>query len=424
MSGLLLERAVHVGARWALWGALSCLCACPEVDCPGGSSPRESEAWFDATSGAQKRVKLKQGPTLKLKTATMKGPPLPGDGAPAASTDDVRLAFVGKAGGFSAGLAEIDREDVGTFTATATLAVDSPLGLIDGASEARIDLYRPPTADGEIFSVGVRWSQADNGLVAFARDESGEVGTPITFPGQWEVDVRLVQTETDFTWSARATPAVLAAAHAGSTLPAWIDAAGGALLGADGDPFQTLHTEALPVPETPFELALACKSLDPGGAVFFDFLRLEGPQIGGVTERPLMDAIGEGALVPLQEALGELGGGAPDFAALALALEDVDAALDDVRADVAAAQKDHTLQASTQAKRALGALKKATARGQKAVKLLQAGDVAKLEPMTAHVQAAFDGAVVAVANLGGFKGGSLKQLPIVLLPPASEQPPP
>jgi hypothetical protein len=378
-------------SQLATFVLLSCLCQCPE--CP--FDKREDETVLDADKGTAKNGPLRKDASLKMKEQKLKNAPAPGAPLKAGGDDDVRLAFAGIKAGFAAGITTIDREDTGSFDARLTLAIDSSEGL-DDTSEARLDFHRPPDDLGDNWSVGVRWDTEANGLVAFARMNGQDKGTPLTFADTWQVDVRMELTDDEVIFSARPNPP-------GQTLEG-------------GAPYQAIHTAAQAPSEVPFQFALSAL-VGTGARFFFDFLHVDGPELGGAAERPLIDAIGIDITLPLDNLEQALGGGSPDLAAASLVLGDVLESIASSKSNIESAHEEDSLQASTQWKKARGALGKAAKFATKAQKLCDKGDTAKAEKIGDQVHDAWEHAVLAMANLAGFKSSAYGKLPLAFAPP-------
>lgn len=334
-------------------------------------------------------------PKSRLRLASGIGSHLGAAKAPA----DKRLGFTGK-DGFPLGAADILRVDSGPFDVRVTVALGltglkEDSGLFDPGTSGILRLDRPPfdpVTLANSFSTGLvaTYDSASQGFRVTAQDDGhSSLGTPKVIANTREVDLRMQQTATTFTLFTRATPADR------SSPDGWL----------------TVFTTALAAPTTPFSFGLVGRGLDHKGSVFFDFFRLTGPQIGGATERPLMNQIGNLVLSPLGDAHAGLVLGSPDLVAASAALQLAADGAATCQAAIAAAQTAGTLQASTQGAAALKALGKAAKGALGAKKSTDKGDATKAAKIDEKVVASARSVMLAIANLEGFKVTSLKKLP-------------
>jgi hypothetical protein len=315
---------------------------------------------------------------------------------------DKRMTVVGKKD-FSFLHAEIDRVFSGPFDARITIAKGSTKGFDhDFPPVATLNMCRPAVPLGDtaesFLQVKAVWDEKTAGfqLAGVSNIGAADVTNP-SFDGVTQLDLRIEQTDTQLKAYARPTP----------------------LSGADPGGFpwtEVISIDVVPG-EDPLRLSFGGERMHKGAVYFFDYLVVDGPNVGGDVERPLMDDIG-GVVDSFLDVLLLLNVEPVDVSAgrdaLALGLAD----LDTVIADVKATQDGGTFQSSTQGKRALKALAKAKKRAGSALKLVDA-DLADPDVDKAFVASKLtidtvQALVVSIANLNGIPTGSIRKLPFGL----------
>lgn len=322
--------------------------------------------------------------------------PLPPD-----DPNDIRVGFTGK-DGFPLGAMDFSRRDSGPFDARVTILV-GPDGLVDGgiipgfdATGGLLRLDRPPfdeatSSNGLSTVLLATWDENAHGFSITAQSDEFTIPfSPHVISDTLEVDLRIEQTDTTFTLYARRTP-------------------------ADHDPdtgWVTIFTKPLAAPATPFGFGVVGRGLQAGATVTFDFFRLTGPNIGGPTERPLVNQIGGTVINPLIDARDAVLLATPDLAAASAALQLAADGTTAAQTALASAIAGGTLQPFTQsglATKALAKLAKAIASAKKAA---DKGDVGKAPKIEKQIVGAGGFAVTAIGDLFGFKAKKPKDIPL------------
>jgi hypothetical protein len=122
-------------------------------------------------------------------------------------------------------------------------------------------------------------------------------------------------------------------------------------------------------------------------------------------------------VVPDRTAIAELATPSPNLTVVSMALQLVAKGCSDSEASIATEQAAATFQATTLATKAGKVLEKVRKLALAAQKLADKGDLKKVPKLQKTTKAIFENAVVAMANLGGFKFGSYKQIPLAFVYP-------
>lgn len=155
----------------------------------------------------------------------------------------------------------------GKFTAQVTVAFNSIVGLLDGTTCAFLEV-RQPELEPEPRRLGVAafYDAINEGLLVQVMAADGtRFGTPMPFPNQSEVDLRIQQTATQLMFFARLTPGD--------------QSAGG---------WQQVHVLDFPENDEWFRVYTGVRALDKAGAAFFANFALDGDAIGGKVEYPMI----------------------------------------------------------------------------------------------------------------------------------------
>jgi hypothetical protein len=130
-----------------------------------------------------------------------------------------------------------------------------------------------------------------------------------------------------------------------------------------------------------------------------------------------MNAIGITIVVPDRAAEAELATPTPNLSAVSLAMSLIIQASLDAQSSIASEQAAATFQATTLSTKAGKVLEKVRKLALAVQKVADKGDLKKVPKMQKTTKAIFENAVVAMANLGGFKFGSYKQIPLSFVYP-------
>ncbi len=299
-------------------------------------------------------------------------------------------------GAFSFGTAYYDRVLMGEIDARATVAIDDLEGIVDGQTRAAIEIDIPPGGPPFSFTfLEARFNSATPGFTVTGNTNLGPLTTDNpTVISNYEVELRVRKEDNTLTTYTR-DPATVGK-------------------GGDGDGWIIVSEQTVDG-ASPFEISLGAVALGTGAQVFFDDIRVEGGEIGGEVELPLIQQIADAteSFTQAGNALTAEGDGEEPAALTQTGIDDTVTAM----AAIQAAVDGDTLLETTQGKRALSALKKGIKQGTAALKKLQSGNEKKIAKATKNLQKAIEFAATAAANLAGHKAKSAKTVPLGELPP-------
>jgi len=194
----------------------------------------------------------------------------------------------------------IPNKSYGKFIAQVTVAPLTRVGLVDGQSAAFLEMRQPRATGGpRRFSLGAVFDATADGLRVIVSDPEGptQFGTPVTFNGKYEVDLRIQQTDTQLIFSTRETPAD--------------QSAGG---------WTVVHTAALALDASFFHVSIGMRKIGRGGAIGFTHFAIDGDAIGGPAAYPIIAKARE-SFEAVEAAQAKLRTASPDLAAVAADLD-------------------------------------------------------------------------------------------------------
>lgn len=156
----------------------------------------------------------------------------------------------------------------GTFAAQVSVSALRLLGLQSGNSMGFLEWRQPEAAGGpRRFSLVAVFDPVALGLRAKVIDpvSKAELGTPIFFASQAEIDLRIEATATEMIFSARETPEVQ---------------------GPGG--WQVVHTEPLALDPAGWRVYVGTRAVAKGGEWGFTRFAMDGEAIGGTVEYPVI----------------------------------------------------------------------------------------------------------------------------------------
>ncbi|MFN0207727.1 MAG: hypothetical protein ACKVS6_15575 [Planctomycetota bacterium] len=308
---------------------------------------------------------------------------------------DSRLCFLGKKAN-SFGFVLVSRTMTGEFDAQVTIAISSTDGLVSGQSFAGMEMDRPAGSNPLLFKfVGATYNSAANGFLVFASDETGNIGTPVLISNTAQVDLRMMHDAGVFSMSTRKTPPP----------------------GEEGDRWQTVFTDNIPVPESAFALGFGVNNLQQGGSFYFDNFSLgAGLGIAGEPEATILNALLEAADAA-EDAQDKLKEKSPDFVGAAGELMTTLARLDSALSDITDAIEDGTLDPTTHGASAFALLTNARKSAATAKANCETLNPKKIKASLKLIDKAFDAGSAAAANLLGIKAKNKKQLPLAPMGP-------
>ena len=293
------------------------------------------------------------------------------------AADDKRVVIKASRDYTGARVFTFPNNSFGKFTGQVTVAYNSATGLIDGQSAALLEFRQPLAASAaRRLHIAAVYDAPNHGLKAVVSDLEGTTyGTSIDFANAREVDLRIERTDTQFIFSARATPADQSA---GGWMPVYTLAA---------------------APDTAaFHIYIGAQNLKKGGIFGFNHFALDGEAIGGTSEFPIVSSLRDSAEA-IQSAQLKIGAATPDLAGAAADLNTAVAA----NADAINAIEDTIYYFQNgfygnKALKRLVLLHKTLSAAKVAVATL---DQKKASPQLAKLDGVLEGQFVAMANLLG-----------------------